>query len=69
MHDPLQARKNWWGLTSDSDVEMMEFRILRGKTEANNRIILLEFRGADISLFRSLIERTPWATVVERRGI
>lgn len=30
----LQARKKWSGVTSGSDLEMVEFRILRGKIEA-----------------------------------
>ena len=37
------------------DLELMEFRILRGRNKAKNRTISLDFRRADFGLFRNLL--------------
>lgn len=52
-----------------SDLEMVDFRILRGRVKANSRITILEFRRAYFGLFRDLLEMIPWDIVLERREI
>ncbi|GAB0179869.1 mitochondrial enolase superfamily member 1 [Grus japonensis] len=43
-----------------SDHEMVEFRILHGRSRAINRIITLDFRRTNFDLFKDLLGRIPW---------
>ncbi|GAB0175730.1 hypothetical protein GRJ2_000038200 [Grus japonensis] len=51
-----------------SDHEMVEFRILRGRSRAISRITTLDFRRATFGLFKDLLGRIPWIKVLEGRG-
>ncbi|GAB0202828.1 mitochondrial enolase superfamily member 1 [Grus japonensis] len=42
------------------DHEMVEFRILCGRSRAISRIATLDFRRANFGLFKDLLERIPW---------
>lgn len=47
---------------------MVEFGVLRRGNQVNRRFTTLDFRGTDFGLFRELLGRTPWDTVLEKRG-
>ncbi|GAB0208304.1 mitochondrial enolase superfamily member 1 [Grus japonensis] len=51
-----------------SDHEMVEFRILRGRSGAESRITTLDFRRANSGLFKDLLGRIPWVKVLEGHG-
>ncbi|GAB0190586.1 mitochondrial enolase superfamily member 1 [Grus japonensis] len=51
-----------------SDHEMVEFRILCGRSRAVNRITTLDFRRANFGLFKDLLGRIPWIKVLEGKG-
>ncbi|GAB0210277.1 hypothetical protein GRJ2_003493500 [Grus japonensis] len=51
-----------------SDHEMVEFRILRGRSRAISRITTLDFRRANFGLFRDLLGRIPWVKALEGHG-
>lgn len=51
------------------DHEMVLLRILRGGNKARSQITILEFRRADFGLFRNLLGRIPWDTVLVQRGV
>lgn len=55
------------GILCCSAHNVMEFRILREGNRAKSRITALDFRTADFGLYRDLLGRMPWDTVVERR--
>ena len=48
---------------------MVEFRIPKRGGKAKNRITAVDFRRADLQLFRDLLRRVPWETVLESRGV
>ncbi|GAB0205877.1 mitochondrial enolase superfamily member 1 [Grus japonensis] len=52
-----------------SDHEMVEFRILRGRSRAVSRITTLDFRRANFGLFKDLLGRIPWVKVLEGGGV
>ncbi|GAB0175756.1 hypothetical protein GRJ2_000040800 [Grus japonensis] len=51
-----------------SDLEMVEFKILRAARRAHSKLTTLDFRRADFGLFRDLLGRIPWDKVLEGRG-
>ncbi|GAB0206764.1 mitochondrial enolase superfamily member 1 [Grus japonensis] len=51
-----------------SDHEMVEFRILRGRSRAVSRITTLDFRRANFGLFKDLLGRIPWVKALEGKG-
>ncbi|GAB0204032.1 polycomb group RING finger protein 3-like [Grus japonensis] len=50
------------------DHEMVEFRILRAARRAHSKLTTLDFRRADLGLFRDLLGRIPWDKALEGRG-
>ena len=48
---------------------MVEFSILGGGTRGNSRTATLDFRRADFELFRRLVGRVPWGSVLESKGV
>ncbi|GAB0207304.1 hypothetical protein GRJ2_003196000 [Grus japonensis] len=52
-----------------SDHEMVEFRILRGRSRAISRITTLDFRRGNFGLFKDLLGRIPWVRALEGRGV
>jgi len=52
-----------------SDHEMVEFRILCGKSRAISRIKTLDLRRANFGLFKELLAEIPWARALKGRGI
>ncbi|GAB0205201.1 hypothetical protein GRJ2_002985700 [Grus japonensis] len=48
-----------------SDHEMVEFRILRGRSRAISRINTLDFRRANFGLFKDLLGRILWVRALE----
>lgn len=48
---------------------MVELRILRGGSKAKSRITALVFRRAEFGLFRELLRRIVWDTVLEGREV
>ncbi|GAB0182838.1 hypothetical protein GRJ2_000749100 [Grus japonensis] len=51
-----------------SDHEMVEFRILCGRSRAISRITTLDFRRAKFALFKDLLGRIPWNSALEGHG-
>lgn len=49
-----------------SDHEMVDFRILKGRSKAKRKTTALNLRRAVCGLFKDLLGRTPWEMVVER---
>ncbi|GAB0204057.1 hypothetical protein GRJ2_002871300 [Grus japonensis] len=52
-----------------SDHEMVEFRILRGRSRAISRITTLDFRRANFGLCKDLLGRIPWVRALEGKGV
>jgi len=52
-----------------TDHEMVEFRILHGRSRAISRIKTLDLRRADFGLFKELLGGIPWARALEGRGV
>ncbi|GAB0206587.1 hypothetical protein GRJ2_003124300 [Grus japonensis] len=52
-----------------SDHEMVELRILHGRSRAISRITTLDFRRANFGLFKDLLGRIPWVKVLEGKGV
>ncbi|GAB0207491.1 hypothetical protein GRJ2_003214800 [Grus japonensis] len=52
-----------------SDHEMVEFRILRGRSREKSMTQGLDFRRAGFGLFRDLLARIPGDTTLERREV
>ncbi|GAB0208438.1 hypothetical protein GRJ2_003309500 [Grus japonensis] len=51
-----------------NDHKMVEFRILRAARRARSKLTALDFRRADLGLFRDLLGRIPWDKALEGRG-
>ncbi|GAB0208473.1 mitochondrial enolase superfamily member 1 [Grus japonensis] len=51
-----------------SDHEMVEFRILHGRSRAISRITTLDFRRANFGLCKDLLGRIPWVRALEGKG-
>ncbi|GAB0208952.1 hypothetical protein GRJ2_003360900 [Grus japonensis] len=51
-----------------NDHEMVEFRILHGRSRAVNRITTLDVRRANFGLFKALLGRIPWVRALEGKG-
>ncbi|GAB0209615.1 hypothetical protein GRJ2_003427200 [Grus japonensis] len=51
-----------------NDHEMVEFRILHGRSRAISRITTLDFRRANFGLFKDLLGRIPWVRALEGKG-
>lgn len=71
-----QIRKNWsemWragaSLAACSEHEVAELRILREGSKANSRMTTLKVRRTDFDLFRNLLRKIPWNTILKRRGV
>jgi len=52
-----------------SDRDMVEFRILQGRSRAESRIVTLDFRRADFVLFGDLLGRIPWVRALKGKGV
>lgn len=48
---------------------MVEFRILKGGGKAKTKITAVDLRRADFGIFRDLLRRIPWETVLESRVV
>ncbi|XP_009703908.1 PREDICTED: GA-binding protein alpha chain-like, partial [Cariama cristata] len=57
------------GLLGHSDQEMLAFSILGEVRRATSRTSTLEFRRADFSLFRRLIDSVPWETFLKDKRV
>ena len=51
-----------------SDHERVEFKILRAARRAHSKLTTMDFRRADVALFRGLLGRVPWDEALEGRG-
>ncbi|KAK4823326.1 hypothetical protein QYF61_000928 [Mycteria americana] len=57
------------GCLGQSDHEMIEF-LIRGEVRRGvSRTATLDFRRADFGLFRRLVDRVPWDTVLKGKGV
>ncbi|KAF1501108.1 hypothetical protein FQV17_0014956, partial [Megadyptes antipodes antipodes] len=52
-----------------SDHEMVEFSILGEVRRGASKTATMNFRRADFGLFRTLVERVPWETVLKGKGV
>jgi len=52
-----------------SDHEMVEFKMLRGRSKAISRITALDFRRANFGLFEDLLGGILWVRALEDRGV
>ena len=57
------------GRLGHSDHEIIEFSILRDARRGGSRTAILEFQRADFVLFRHLLDRIPWETVLKGIGV
>ena len=48
---------------------MVEFSILAGVRRGNSKTATLDFWRADFELFRGLVGRVPWDSVLESKGV
>lgn len=53
----------------NSDDEMLDFIILKGRVKVKSRITTLDFRRADFCLFRELLGRIPLTYGLGGRGL
>jgi len=51
-----------------SNHEMVEFKILCGRSKAIHRIATLDFRRANFDFFKDLLGGIAWARVLEGKG-
>ena len=51
-----------------SDREMMEFKVLRAARKVHSKLTALDFRKADVGLFRDPLGKVPWGKALEGRG-
>jgi len=51
-----------------SDLEIVEFKILRAAWRAHSKLTIQYFRRADLGLFRDLLGRISWDKAMEGRG-
>jgi len=51
-----------------SDHALVEFTVLRDMGKARSIVRTLNFRKANFWLFKELVSRTPWETVLRDRG-
>jgi len=51
-----------------SDHEMVEFRIMHGGSRVISRIKTLDFRRANLGLFKELLGGIPWARALKAGG-
>ena len=51
-----------------SDHEMVEFKILSGRSKQKSRIATLNIRRANFDLFQDLLGAILWARVLEGKG-
>uniref|UniRef100_A0A672UTJ2 Reverse transcriptase domain-containing protein n=1 Tax=Strigops habroptila TaxID=2489341 RepID=A0A672UTJ2_STRHB len=56
------------GGLGSSDHEMVEFEILRTVRRACSKLTALDFKKAEFGLFRNLLSKVSWDTVLEGRG-
>jgi len=57
------------GCLGRSDHNMVEFSILGGGRRGNSKTATLDFRRADFELFRRLVGRVPWGSVLESNRV
>ena len=57
------------GCLGQSDHDMVEFSILGGVRRGNSKTATLDFLRADFELFRRLVGRVPWGSVLESKGV
>ena len=56
------------GSSGCSDLVMLEFKILSGRSKAKSRIVTLDFSIDSLDLFWDLLGGISWATVLEGKG-
>ena len=64
----LVANMKLKGSLGCTDLEMVEFRILRAVRSEQSNLTTLDFMSADFGLFRDLLSRVPWHKGLEGRG-
>jgi len=64
----LVANMKLKGSLGCTDLEMVEFRILRAVRSVHRKLTTLEFRRAEFGLFGDLLGRAPWDKALEGRG-
>ena len=52
-----------------SDHEMVEYRILCGRSRAMSWVTTLDFKRANFILFKDLLGGIPWASTLEGMGV
>jgi len=59
---------NTGGSLGCSDHALEEFAVLTDKCQVKNEVRILKFKQAKCQLFKELVSRTPWETVLRERG-
>jgi len=71
--DLLFTEKDWWEMWWSEailgDHKMLEFSILGEVRSGVSKTITMDFWKADFGLFRTLLERVPWETVLKGKGV
>lgn len=62
----LLGNISFGGSLGCSDNKMMKIRVPRRENKADSKIITLAFRKANFDLFRHLLERISWETILKR---
>ena len=57
------------GAVGQSDHDMVKFSILAGVRRGNSKTATLDFWRADFELFRRLVGRVPWGSVLESKAV
>lgn len=73
MLDVLLTSANWCELTSDirdgGCHAMVDFKLLRGITQAKSKIRNFNFRKANIQFLRELVNKTLWKSGLKDKGV
>ena len=56
------------GCLGCSDHAMVEFTLQRDMRQAKSKMRMLHFRKANLQVFRELVSKTPWKTVLMDKG-
>ena len=59
----------YFKLLDHSDHDIIEFSILREARRGGSRTDILDFQRVDFVLFRQLLDRIPWETVLKGIGV
>lgn len=66
--EDLMGNVNLKGSVGCSDHKVVEFKVLRAMRKMHSKLATLNFRRAEMALFRDVTGRVPWDKALEGRG-